>query len=379
MATGIYVGVNGVAQKVKKAYVGVNGVAQKVKKAYAGVGGVAKLVYVSEKKLVKVSPNPDDLSNVRHSLAATTIGDYALFGGGSNPSTANVDVYNNNLIHSRPAYDLKTARGHLSAASTDNIAMFFYGVDYNNNFCKAIEKYDNNLTRSDMSSYRGYADGSAASTKDRITFGGGYYLDSNSNKVLNFSASTYDINGSYSRSSDLSEGKYALASTSINEYIIFAGGRIAGSGGSVYKKTSDAFNSNNTRTILTDLQSSREGLAATTIGNYALFAGGYNQSLVSYVDVYNQNLTHSLTTDNLTASRYYLNAANTKNYAIFAGGYSWNLTKVDAYDVNLTHSLLSELDPGRGRMGATSVGDYALFAGGVGSSTYKTVEAYTEE
>lgn len=45
MAKTIYIGVGGVARKVKKIYVGVSGVARKVKKAFIGVGGVARLCY----------------------------------------------------------------------------------------------------------------------------------------------------------------------------------------------------------------------------------------------------------------------------------------------------------------------------------------------
>lgn len=45
MAKKTYIGVNGVARRVKKMYVGVNGVSKKVKKGYIGVNGVAKLFY----------------------------------------------------------------------------------------------------------------------------------------------------------------------------------------------------------------------------------------------------------------------------------------------------------------------------------------------
>ena len=45
MKHGAYIGVSGVARKVKKIYVGVNGTARKVKKAYIGVDGVARLFF----------------------------------------------------------------------------------------------------------------------------------------------------------------------------------------------------------------------------------------------------------------------------------------------------------------------------------------------
>lgn len=43
-----YIGVNGVARKIKKVYVGVDGVAREVKSGYVGVGGVAKKWYMNE-------------------------------------------------------------------------------------------------------------------------------------------------------------------------------------------------------------------------------------------------------------------------------------------------------------------------------------------
>ena len=90
MAKGAYVGVNNLARKVTKIYCGVNNVARKVKKGYVGVGGVARIFFSGEQKLEyygAITP----LSQGRHWLAATTVGNYALFGGGYNKS--NVDTY----------------------------------------------------------------------------------------------------------------------------------------------------------------------------------------------------------------------------------------------------------------------------------------------
>lgn len=47
MAKGMYLGVGGVARKVKKTYIGINGVARKIKKIYIGVGNVARLSWSS--------------------------------------------------------------------------------------------------------------------------------------------------------------------------------------------------------------------------------------------------------------------------------------------------------------------------------------------
>lgn len=47
MSKAAYIGIDGVARKIKKMYIGVDGVARKVKKAYIGVNGVARLCYSS--------------------------------------------------------------------------------------------------------------------------------------------------------------------------------------------------------------------------------------------------------------------------------------------------------------------------------------------
>ena len=48
MAKGGYIGISGVARKIKKGYIGVDGVARKIKKGYIGVNGVAQLCFSSQ-------------------------------------------------------------------------------------------------------------------------------------------------------------------------------------------------------------------------------------------------------------------------------------------------------------------------------------------
>ena len=58
MAKGAYIGVNGVARKIKKGYIGVNGVARKIKKAYIGVNGVARLFWSDEELAYRGTTTP---------------------------------------------------------------------------------------------------------------------------------------------------------------------------------------------------------------------------------------------------------------------------------------------------------------------------------
>ena len=90
MAKKVYVGVSSTARKVKRMYVGVSSKARRVKKGYVGINGVARLFYASEG--LDYYGTARALSKSRNSLAATTIGNYALFGGGAKTSEVNTVV-----------------------------------------------------------------------------------------------------------------------------------------------------------------------------------------------------------------------------------------------------------------------------------------------
>ena len=95
MAKGAYIGVNGIAQKIKGGYIGIDGIAKKIKKAYIGVGGVARPCWGEGGELTYYG-TVTALSTARYNLAATSVGDYALFGGGyigSDSVTKVVDAY----------------------------------------------------------------------------------------------------------------------------------------------------------------------------------------------------------------------------------------------------------------------------------------------
>ena len=70
-----------------------------------------------------------------------------------------------------------------------------------------------------------------------------------------------------------------------------------------------------------------------------------------------------------------LAATTVGDYAIFAGGYgnSTYYPTVDAYTSSLTKSAATSLSTGRSALAATTVSDYALFGGGnISSSPYVT-------
>ena len=86
MSAKTYIGINDKARKVKKMYVGIDNIARRVKRAYLGINNVARCIFDSTE--LYYYGTATDLSVGRSSLAATTIGDYALFsGGGKNNSS----------------------------------------------------------------------------------------------------------------------------------------------------------------------------------------------------------------------------------------------------------------------------------------------------
>ena len=104
--------------------IGVDGVARKIKAAYIGIGGVARPCWAGGAELVYYG-TATALSTARGHLAATTIGNYALFGGGYTSSSVSsvVNAYDQTLTRPIPTA-LSTAREYLAATTIGNYALF---------------------------------------------------------------------------------------------------------------------------------------------------------------------------------------------------------------------------------------------------------------
>ena len=91
--------------------------------------------------------NVTSLSVARTNLAATTVGSYALFGGGSGGGySSTVDAYSTSLSRSTPTA-LSVASINLAATTVGNYALF--GGGYNNGGCSStVDAYsiDNKVT-----------------------------------------------------------------------------------------------------------------------------------------------------------------------------------------------------------------------------------------
>ncbi len=336
------------------------------------------------------APNPTALSVARDVLAATHIGDYALFGGGGDNDTSGdgvrysnvVDAYDTSLNRTTPTA-LSAARGILAATHIGNYALFGGGWDGSTSgdgtaYSNVVDAYDTSLNRTTptaLSAARRYL--AAAHIGDYALFGGGQHSDTYGSAYSNV-LDAYDTSLNRTTPTALSAARGILAATHIGDYALFGGGTNLD-----YSRSAvvDAYDVSLTRTTPTALSVARLSLAATHIGNYALFGGGGTE-----VDAYDTSLNRTTPTP-LSVARATLAATHIGNYALFGGGYDNDTSGddskysnvVDAYDTSLNRTTPTALSAARDDLAATHIGDYALFGGGVNHDYSKSavVDAYT--
>jgi hypothetical protein len=373
MAKGAYIGVNNVARKIKKSYIGVDGIARKIKKAYIGIGGVARPCFSSSgieyfgtitplsvarggmaatstsdyalfaggsstgSNIVDVYDKSlkhyvaDNLSNTVHWLAATTLGNFALFGGGcmdhSKSGTyivsATVDVYNQSLEHLTTSEPLSVGRYNLSATSVGNYALFAGGEETKRAEVSTVDVYNQSLIHSTTTEPLSVARGSmgVASIGNCALFVGGQY-----NSITKSTVDVYNQSLQHSILADLPNKCIEICATSIENYAIFDTRVYNNYIFTVYDKSLSQF----TIDIGASSGLATYGKAATSIGNYALFGGGDGLSKSNIVFMIDKSLTISSLAP-LSEPRYDVSATSVGNYALFAGGYSAAKDTVDAY------------------------------------------------
>lgn len=377
MAKKSYIGVGDLAHKVKKGYWGVSDLARKIKKAYIGIGNVARPFWSGEE--LAYYGTITGLNGNSEAPAATTIGNYAVFGGGY--SNTGVTAYNESLTRSTPtAFNYSQHR--LAATSVGNYALFGGGsVGYSiRDGWPTVYAYNASLTRSTPKELGSkVALNAATSVGSYAVFYGGLLSTGSS------TAKAYAYNISLTQSTpsvdSINGKKWCHAATTIGGYALFGGGN-SGSHQSGWTNSSVvyAFNSSLTRSTPTALSVARYYLSATTVGDYALFGGGYvyNSADSAVVDAYNTSLTRSTPTA-LSKARRALAATSVGTYALFGGGITasgsievsgTNSAVVDAYDISLTRTTPTALNTARQFLAATSIGNYALFGGGTTDSRF---------
>lgn len=301
------------------------------------------------------------LNAARKSLAATTVGNYALFGGGCGTSSstkyATVDAYDESLTRSSPTV-LSSARYDLAATTVGNYALFG-GGQYGSS---VVDAYDTSLTRSVPTGLSVGRHLLAATTVGNYAlFGGG--SGSVIGQVRLSTVDAYDTSLIRSIPTALSNVGSNMSATTVGNYALFGGMSL----GYV-----DAYDSSLTRHSADKMNLMRNGMVATTVGDYALFGGSGTGSTL--VDAYDSSLTRTTATE-FSVARKYLAATTVGNYALF-GGDTLDSKCVDMYDILLTRTTLP-MNVARYSLAAASIGNYAIFAGGYdGTDVYNTIDVY---
>lgn len=341
-----------VARKVKQIYVGVENKARRVKKAYIGIGGVARPFW-GESKLVYYGTTSNSLSMTYYGTA-TSVGDYALFGGGNN--STKVEAFNKTLTKTTPTA-LNGYRNWLASTSVGDYALFGGGTA--SSVSSTVDAYNKSLTRTNPTAL------SVARQMLMATSVGNYALFAGGGKSSTYynTVDAYDSSLTRTTPAVLSVARQSSTknATSIGNYALFGGG-VAGSDTS----TVDAYNSSLTRTTPTALSNGNTWTVASTTGTHALFTGGYTSTYISTVDAYDKSLTKT-SAPALSVGRTKFASANVDEFAIFGGGEN-GMKVVDAYNASLTRTNPTGLSRDRSFHCGTHVGNYALFGGGVSSS-----------
>ena len=291
------------------------------------------------------------LSQARNYLAATSVGNYALFGGGV--GSTRVDVYNSATTQWSTA-SLSQPRYMLAATSVGDYALFGGGTGGSNRV---------DIFNADTSQWS-----TASLSQGRIGWGQRAWATSPSSPGASMPATTTATGltsstparasgprlrcrrrgearpprVSATTPSSAADGPTAATAMSLTSTTPARAngprptsrtreqpGRhqrrplrplCRGGGTSGDRNDVDIFNSLTGQWTTATLSQARYSLAATSIGNYALFGGGNGPYVIdSTVDIFNA-LTGQWTTASLSQARYELAATTVGNYALFGGG-----------------------------------------------------------
>lgn len=382
MAKGMYVGVGGIAKKVKKMYVGgSDGIARKVRKGYIGVGGVARPFFTGGE--LAYYGTATALSVAVVDGAAASNDSYAIFAGGSSSDgvSSSVTAYNKNLTKVT-ATSLSDARKYLAAArvGNTNYVLFAGGSDGDANAKDVVDAYDGSLTRSIHQSL---------SVTVYLLAGAslpGYAMFAGGKRGSSTRSFAYAYNESLTRSSpsNLSETKSSLCGANNDAYAIFA----YGYDGDYVTNTADLYNTSMTKSAMT-MSVRKQNVAAAKVGNTVLFAGGsedYSPSYKSDVETINSDLTRSNAAA-LPSARNLFAGVEAGEFALFAGGEistrsPYRTAEAVSYDQNLTQKVETSMSTDRSEHAAAVIGDYALIGGGrtggnVSVTRTSAVDVYT--
>lgn len=316
---------------------------------------------------------------------ATTLGDYAVFGGGKIGSS---DSYTTNTVIAINTDGLwvrlpnmHTSRHLLAAATAHSVdqvdqlgdtALFAGGANSNGDSLDTIEVYYQNFMHDESTLHLPSAAAglTGVSFGDYAIFAGGFYSDTRIANAVAFSA-----NWTRTILSDLNAAGDIVGGARNSNYAVFAGGWA-----STFTSAVTAYDSTLTKATPSSLSVARNWMASGTVGDYALFVGGETgtNSASNVAEAYDKNL-NKLSAANYTWTVRKASAASLGSYLFVAGGMGaanhYNIARY--YDSNLVLHETGALFHLSINGSAASAGEYAYFYGGhKGNSYWGEVDVY---
>ena len=235
------------------------------------------------------------LSQGRSMMGATSVGNLAIFAGGryidsfgSGAYGSRVDIYNA-ASNTWMTAALSQGRASLAATSVGDLALFAGGEKYpwENPYVATIDIYNSSSdtwTTASLSQARGKL---AATTAGNLAFFGGggigVYPDYGVSDVVDI----YNADTQAWSTAQLSQGRRNLTAATVGKYVIFAGGDDANYDAS---DAVDVYNTETDQWTTMTLSVARTSLSSTTVGNMAIVGGGEidwdRSSYTNAVDVF---------------------------------------------------------------------------------------------
>ena len=286
---------------------------------------------------------------VRVQPAAVSLGSCALIGGGMFADNT-VFLFNSTSLEWSDL-TLSQERHSLAATSVKQLAMFGGGIDYDGistNLVDVLDVDSQTWSVTYLSAKRYKL--AAASARHYALFAGGESQTGHSDVV-----DIYDGNTKTWSVATLSQARSNLVAVSVGKYILFAGGE---TNHVQYSNVVDIFDSETGEWCNATLSLGRSFLAATSVGGrFAIFGGGQVRfsdtkqiflSVTDRVDIFDAQ-TQQWSMYSLSFGRSHLAAATVGNQVFFAGGqavangFKFPFNAVDILD--FTEELQLDLDP----------------------------------
>lgn len=336
MSNQMYIGdADNVARRVYKAFIGdSDDTARSIIKAYIGGNdGYARCAYSPE---IEAYGTIEHLSKPRANLATTTVGDYVIFAGGKEHmdfSDYDIDsmftAYSKHLTRMLGnTYKAHVSGYDLAATTVGDIALFcggrpIYEATWFSKEGGDVMDEDGNINYPRYNSLDSVEAFDASLTNITNVYGGGPYLGYPRRGLAAITVGDYAL---FAGGADCLWSRYEDASEDLgyrDEYTY------------KYYNTIDAFGKDLVRVRIDGLSANRAYLAAANVGKYAIFAGGMHRATLTTwqqpgdalflaptdntVDAYDRSLT-KITISQLSEDVCYLSAVSTPNKAVFFGG-----------------------------------------------------------